>query len=54
VVFRVVDGKAELTPVVIDHRNSRWAEVIHGLVPDDEVILHPSDRVQNGTGVESY
>jgi len=53
-VYRVVDGKAELTPVVIDHRNNRWAEVIHGLVPGDQVVLHPSDRVENGTRVESY
>lgn len=54
VVYRIVDGKATLTPVVIDHRNNRWAEVIHGLVPGDEVILHPSDRIEDGTRVESY
>lgn len=54
VVYRVVDGKAELTPVVIDHRNNRWAEVVHGLAPGDEVILHPSDRVESGTKVQSY
>jgi HlyD family secretion protein len=54
VVYRVVDGRAKLTPVVIDHRNNRWAEVVHGLVPGDEVILHPSDRVESGTKVESY
>jgi HlyD family secretion protein len=53
-VFRVVDGRAELTPIVIDHRNNRWAEVIDGLAPGDEVILHPSDRVEDGTRVESY
>lgn len=53
-VFRVVDGRAELTPVAIDHRNNRWAEVIDGLAPGDTVILHPSDRVEDGTRVESY
>jgi len=53
-VYRVVEGRAEQTPVVIDHRNNRWAEVIHGLVPGDQVILHPSDRVENGTKVEAY
>jgi len=53
-VFRVVDGRAELTPVVIDHRNNRWAEVLEGLEPGDQVILHPSDRVEDGTKVESY
>lgn len=53
-VFRVVDGRAELTPVAIDHRNNRWAEVIDGLVPGNKVILHPSDRVEHGTRVVSY
>jgi HlyD family secretion protein len=53
-VFRVVDGRAELTPVVIDHRNNRWAEVLEGLEPGEQVILHPSDRVEDGTKVESY
>jgi len=53
-VFRVVEGRAELTPVAIDHRNNRWAEVIDGLAPGNKVILHPSDRVENGTRVESY
>jgi len=53
-VFRVVEGRAELTPVAIDHRNNRWAEVIDGLAPGNKVILHPSDRVEDGTRVESY
>jgi len=53
-VYRVVDGRAEFTPVAIDHRNNRWAEVIDGLAPGDKVILHPSDRVEDGTRVESY
>lgn len=53
-VYRIVEGRAELTPVVIDHRNNRWAEVVSGLAPGDEVILHPSDRVGDGTKVESY
>lgn len=53
-VFRVVDGKASLTLVIIDHRNNRWAEVVRGLEPGDEVILHPSDRIENGTKVEPF
>lgn len=53
-VFRVVDGRAEFTPVTIDHRNNRWAEAIDGLTPGDKVILHPSDRVEDGARVESY
>src|SRR5690606_35202505 len=53
-VYRVVDGRAELTPVVIDHRNNRWAEVVDGLAAGDAVVLHPSDRVEDGARVESY
>lgn len=53
-VFRVTDGKADLTPVMINHRNNQWAEVVRGLGPGDEVILHPSDRVENGTKVAPF
>jgi HlyD family secretion protein len=50
-VFRVADGRARITLVQINHRNSRIAEVISGLSPGDRVVLHPSDRVNNGGAV---
>ena len=53
-VYRVVDGKAELTPVEIGHRNNQWAEVLNGLSAGDAVILHPSDSVTDGVGVVAY
>jgi len=53
-VYRIVDGKAHVAPVTIDHRNNQWAEVIDGLTPGDEVVLHPSDRVADGVGVVAY
>lgn len=53
-VFRISEGRARLTPVVIDHRNNQWAEVLEGLEPGDLVVLHPSDSVDDGTRVESY
>ncbi|MYZ48200.1 efflux RND transporter periplasmic adaptor subunit [Propylenella binzhouense] len=52
-VFKVVDGKAALTRVKIDHRNTAQAEVTAGLSPGDVVILHPSDRVEDGIRVAS-
>jgi HlyD family secretion protein len=52
-VFRVVDGKAVLTKVTIDHRNQTFAEVTDGLKPADLVILHPSDKVTGGAAVEA-
>jgi len=51
-VFTVRDGRAHATPVKIDHRNGRIAEVVSGLSEGDRVILHPSDRVIDGTRVE--
>jgi HlyD family secretion protein len=51
-VFRAVDGTARLTRVKIGQRNTQMAEVIEGLELGARVILHPSDRVSDGKGVE--
>lgn len=50
-VFRVVDGRAATTPIVIDHRNGQFAEVLEGLDETDTVIVHPSDQVKDGVAV---
>lgn len=50
-VFTAVDGRARTTPVQIGHRNNRMAEVTSGLAAGDRVVLHPSDRVQDGVAV---
>jgi len=50
-VFVVRDGRARVAPIQIGHRNSRAAEVLSGLAPGDEVVLHPSDRVSEATRV---
>ena len=50
-VFAVKDGRAHLTAVEIGQRNNRIAEVISGLSAGDQVVLHPSDRVQEGVAV---
>ncbi len=51
-VFKVVAGRAELTPVTIDHRDAFFAEVTDGLEAGDVVVLHPSDQVVDGGAVE--
>ncbi len=51
VVFAIQNGRAQLTPVKIGQRNSRAVEIISGLSEKDRVVLHPSDRVTNGTRV---
>jgi putative ABC transport system permease protein len=50
-VFAMRDGRARITPIQIGHRNSRVAEVIGGLASGDRVVLHPSDRIKDGTAV---
>lgn len=43
------DGRAELTFVTIDHMNSRTAELLSGLPEGARVVLHPSERIAQGT-----
>jgi len=50
-VFAVEGGRARTTPVKIGHRNNRVAEVLAGLAAGAEVVLHPSDRISDGTRV---
>lgn len=50
-VFAVRDGQAVLTPIAVGHANERAAEVVDGLAPGDVVIVHPSDRIADGTPV---
>jgi len=48
-VFRMVSGRALLTPVSVGQFNDRSVEITGGLEEGDEVVLHPSDRVENET-----
>jgi HlyD family secretion protein len=50
-VFAVSRSRAKTVPVEIGQRNNRVAQVISGLAPGDEVVLHPSDRVEDGVSV---
>jgi HlyD family secretion protein len=50
-VFTVNDGRTRLTPVQIGQRNNRVAEVVSGLSAGEQVVLHPSDRIQEGVSV---
>ena len=49
--YVVTDGKAELRTLTIGARNTEYAEVTEGLSEGDTVILHPSDRVEDGVAV---
>ncbi len=50
-VFRVENGKAALRKVEIGKRGGLFAQVIEGLAPEDEVIVHPSDRIADGVQI---
>ena len=51
-VFVVEEGIAHKRNVTIGHRNTFDVEVVEGLDEGDQVILHPSNRIQDGVGVE--
>lgn len=51
-VFRVMDGRAPLTPVQVGALTDREAEIIQGLHADDEVVVFPSDQVGDGARVK--
>jgi HlyD family secretion protein len=50
-VFAVENGRTQTTMLKIGHRNNRVAEVLAGLSSGGEVVLHPSDRIGDGTRV---
>ena len=50
-VFAVHDGRARAAVVQVGHRNNRQAEILSGLAEGEVVVLHPSDRVSDGTRV---
>lgn len=50
-LFREVDGRAVLTLIEVGHRNREVAEVLSGLQPGDRVLMHPSDRVEDGVAI---
>jgi HlyD family secretion protein len=51
-VFVEQKGKARLREVTRGHHSGLEVEIASGLEPGERVVLHPSDRVQDGVGVE--
>ncbi len=52
--FRVRSGRALLTPIRVGHANDDVAEVLEGLAAGDEVVAHPSDRIDDGVRVVQH
>lgn len=50
-VFVNQDDRASLRTIEIGRRNGVVAEIVHGLEPGEEVVLHPSNRVIDGVRI---
>ncbi|MCV6625432.1 MAG: HlyD family efflux transporter periplasmic adaptor subunit [Cellvibrionaceae bacterium] len=50
-VYAVVDGRAQLKPVELGQRNSRYAEVISGVAAGDAIVLYPGPGLAAGMAV---
>ena len=48
-VFR--DGKATTVTIDVGHTDGRQSEVLKGIAPGDQVLLHPPDTVKDGVQV---
>lgn len=51
-VFVVAKGRAELRPVTIGRRSRQETEIIAGLTEEEQVIVYPSDKVQDGVWLQ--
>lgn len=51
--FAVSSGHASLREVDLDHRSAEYAEVVAGLEDGAEVVLFPSDEVEDGVAVHT-
>lgn len=52
-VYRVVDGRARLTPVRVGLRAGTAAQILEGLSDGDAVIIQPDERIQDGTRIKA-
>ena len=50
-VFVMRDGKAILVPVKVGRMNDERAQILEGLEAGMSVILHPSEKIDDGTSV---
>ncbi len=51
-VFKVVDGKAEITPVRLGERRPGEVEILSGIEPGDTILVSGQLKIQNGDAVE--
>ncbi|MDO8884674.1 efflux RND transporter periplasmic adaptor subunit, partial [Pseudotabrizicola sp.] len=49
--YAVQDGRARLRIITLGERNESFAQVLSGVMAGDQVILHPSDLVEDGVAI---
>jgi HlyD family secretion protein len=49
--YVVQEGCARLQIITLGERNDSFAQVLSGVKAGDQVVLHPSDLVADGTAV---
>ncbi|HEX3408084.1 MAG TPA: efflux RND transporter periplasmic adaptor subunit [Caulobacteraceae bacterium] len=52
-LYRIVGGRARLTPVSIGAITDKDAEALSGVSEGDQVVIFPSDQVKDGVGVSA-
>ena len=52
-MFVEVDGRAVLRHVEVGQKNGVFAEIREGVAASERVVMHPSDRVSDGTRIRS-
>lgn len=52
-VFAVIDGRAERRKVRIGQSDGTQTEILDGVAAGDRLILHPTDKINDGIRVES-
>ena len=50
-VYRIVQDRAQRTPVEVGQHTGQEAEIAAGLAVGDRVIVHPGDTLKHGTRV---
>lgn len=52
-LFRVEDGVARLRPIEIGQQGTDRVEIVSGLTEGDQVVLFPSDQIDDGVAVKA-
>jgi HlyD family secretion protein len=52
-VFRLIDGRARLTPVELGEGGDRYRALVRGLSANDVVIVYPGDALKDGARVRA-